>query len=226
MKTALAFVAALGLAPMALGDLLYDNGGPDGTNGVSNFQGTLSGTPYDRMIADDFVLVQYSLLQGATMSGVWYGGGGLGQTASFRVGIMVDTGSGPDPNPGSWIYDGVVPLVNEVLTGAYYFSRPEVQYTMDLPDIAVNGGETYWVTIQPQGTLDNFFQLTSAAGQGNIIGSQIYVSYPDLGSPMWTPGYPAQFADYYDVTFQLYGVPAPGALALLGLAGLLGRRRR
>jgi hypothetical protein len=42
---------------------------------------------------------------------------------------------------------------------------------------------------------------------------------------MWTPGHPARFADYYDVTFQLYGVPAPGALALPGLAGLLGRRR-
>ncbi|MDY7108591.1 MAG: hypothetical protein SYC29_08130 [Planctomycetota bacterium] len=224
MKLAFAFVAALAVAPFASAELIFDNGGPDGTNGLSNFQGDLSGTPYDRMVADDFVLGGSYAIQQAVLSGVWYAGGGLGQTDSFRVAFIPDVGGAPDADMGNWIYDDVVALADEELTGSSYFSRPEVKYTVDLPDVNLGAG-TYWVSLQPQGTVDNFFHLTSAAGQGNLNGEQTYVSYPDLGAPMWTPGYD-QFAEYYDVTFQLYGVPAPGALALLGLAGLVSRRRR
>ena len=224
MKLALAFVATLAFASFASADLIFDNGLPDGSNGLSNFQGTLSGTPYDRMLADDFVLGGNATLQQAVMSGVWYAGGGLGQTASLRVSFIPDVGGVPDANMGNWIYDGVIGLNNEVLTGAQYFGRPEVQYTVDLPDVGLGAG-TYWVSLQPQGTLDNFFHLTSATGQGNLFGQQVHLSYPDMGYPMWTPGYTV-FVEYHDVNFQLYGIPAPGALALLGLAGLVSRRRR
>ena len=44
-----------------------------------------------------------------------------------------------------------------------------------------------------------------------------------IGYSSGVPGTPVQFADG---TFVLGAIPAPGAIALLGLAGLTGRRRR
>jgi MYXO-CTERM domain-containing protein len=55
--------------------------------------------------------------------------------------------------------------------------------------------------------------------------NECWLDYDDLGG--FQPG-STQFGAPADLAFQITGevVPAPGALALLGLAGLAGRRRR
>ncbi|MDY7109120.1 MAG: hypothetical protein SYC29_10845 [Planctomycetota bacterium] len=225
MKLALAFVAALGLASVAPADVIFDNGGPDGSNGLSAGDFTFG----YREGADDFVLGdEYPMwnVEDLHFEYIWYNGGGMGYVTQADVLFYADTGNGPEVDPLP-ISPGISPIVNEEMTGNFYFSRESIAYDIEFDCVELEAGVTYWVSVTLQDCPENGFWLTSAAGQGNIFGQQAYVSMPDYGYPKWTPGYNA-FGEYYDLTFQLtgYGIPAPGALALLGLAGLVSRRRR
>jgi uncharacterized protein (TIGR03382 family) len=225
MKLALAFVAALGLACVAPGDVIFDNGGPDGSNGLSAgyFSFGL------RECADDFILGdEYPLwnVEDAHFEYIWYNGNGMGYIDMVEVLFYEDTGAGPALTPMA-NSPGPSPVVNEQMTGNFYFSRESIAYDVEFDCVELEPGVTYWVSLTPMDCPENGFWLTSAAGQANIFGQQAYVSMPDVGYPKWTPGFSA-FGEYYDLNFYLtgYGIPAPGALALLGLAGLVSRRRR
>jgi MYXO-CTERM domain-containing protein len=64
---------------------------------------------------------------------------------------------------------------------------------------------------------------------GGTIGASGTFNYGDSYTFEFGNGYSFGDAYYKDVTVTLHGVsqvPAPGAIALLGLAGLVGRRRR
>ncbi|MCH7848826.1 MAG: hypothetical protein IIB53_10735, partial [Planctomycetes bacterium] len=153
---------------------------------------------------------------------LWNSGAGLGQSLGFRVIIYAD--DAPGGGPGSVISDQTVALGSEFLTGVEYFGRPEVVFSVDIAPVALDADTTYWVAMQPQG-IENGFQLTS--GIDNLIGDQVWVLYPDLSGPDYVPGSDI-FGAFYDASFSLQGevIPAPGAMALLAFAGLVGARRR
>lgn len=66
--------------------LLHDNGGPDGGDGFSHFEGTLIKGEFDRVIVDDLVLSSDSLVGGARICGLWFGSTGCETTFDgFRV---------------------------------------------------------------------------------------------------------------------------------------------
>ena len=98
MKTKLAFVMApalavalgSGSAALADGGLIYDNGSPDGDNGLSMlFDGGFGAM---REIADDFVLKGGPgwLVNGHSFSYLWNDGSGLGLFGDFQMEIYAD----------------------------------------------------------------------------------------------------------------------------------------
>ena len=82
--------------------------------------------------------------------------------------------------------------------------------------------DVYWdsVAITPN---TEYFLVFTDEGQGGGIWGDTNNPYP-FGCVYANPGY-SKF-DTFDYTFRTWVVPAPGALALLGLAGLVRRRRR
>ena len=82
--------------------------------------------------------------------------------------------------------------------------------------------DVYWdpITITPNTT---YYLVFTDANTGMGIAGDTNNPYP-YGCVYANSGF-QQFANY-DYTFRTWVVPAPGALALLGLAGLIGRRRR
>jgi MYXO-CTERM domain-containing protein len=63
----------------------------------------------------------------------------------------------------------------------------------------------------------------SGAGADITFNSYWYNSDTSLNA---TPGYPVYSPAYFNANFMFSVVPAPGAIALLGVAGLVGARRR
>ncbi|MDZ4753366.1 MAG: hypothetical protein SGJ11_02590 [Phycisphaerae bacterium] len=108
---------------------------------------------------------------------------------------------------------------------------------MILQIIDPNGASRHWggfnVVPAPASTFVAFWSFDGSASTAS--GPYADVSNPAAGLSGngawtfkiyngWTAGGPSQ---YNDVNINLVGlVPAPGAVALLGLAGLVGRRRR
>ena len=224
----LAFVMApalaVALASAASAGTIYDNGLPDGVGGLSSLFG--GGFDASREIADDFVLTGGPgwLVDGMAISYIWGDGAGLGQFGDFLVEFYADDAGG---GPGTVISSQIVPLADEFLTGDSYFGRPEVRASVDLAPVALAADTTYWVAMTPFAP-QNGFVLTSGFGpDGTIIGSEVYIRFPKFGFPDYSPG-SQLFGSEYDISFSLQGevLPAPGALALLGFAGLLGLRRR
>ena len=90
------------------------------------------------------------------------------------------------------------------------------------------GAGTYWVGLTPEldfGVAGQEFHL----GAGPV-GANTAARNPGGGFGLGTDWFEAGPAfgglDTWDAALTITGVPAPGALALLGLAGVVGRRRR
>lgn len=211
----LALLAVLGLATAAFADqLVYDNG-LDWSNGLSNFQGSLSGTPYDRELADDFNLSSSVPIVHVQFMGIWYAG-----TTNTPTGIHirvypVQSGNTPSTTP---IYDATNGTVTSVPTGNVFFGRPELKIDITGLNFNATAGTNYFISMQPMNTTDNFFQGTAPK---NAF-SGVWLSYPDLGAPKWTYG-TAVFGTDYGANFKLF-TPEPASLALLALSLLLRRR--
>ena len=226
MKIMFGVLAAAALTLSASGQgVIFDNGGPDGTQGLSVGEHSFGW----RQVADDFVLgpdFDAWYVTDAHFSGVWYYSGGVGYITDVLVEFYEDTGAGPAMDPMA-VSPGVVAVADQYYTGAQYFTRDEVAYDLDFDPVLLTSNTTYWVSLTPMACPENFFWLTSNAGQGNIFGQEAYAWMDDQGIPKWTSSF-VPWGEYYDMSFQLtgYGVPAPGALALFGLAGLARRRRR
>lgn len=227
---------ALVMAPILAGasssaapaDLIYDNGPPDGSNGLSNiFDG---GIGADRQVADDFrtPVGPGWIVDIVEMNYIWNTIGSAhgfmlaSGATDFRVRFYKDDADG---GPGQLISDQVSSDFTETPTGNTFFDRAEVIISVDIDGVSLQSNTTYWVSIQPNG-IENGFQLTSAAGAGNLNGDQAWVRYLEFGT-FWQPS-STVFGEFYDVAFRLDHtqiIPALGALGLLGFVGLVGARR-
>ena len=199
-------------------NIIYDNGAPDGTSGLSNGVA-------DRELADDFSLEPCPdgwSVTGARLSGVWAGGGAFGLTTGFRIRVYDDAGGIPADTPN---IDFMTTTFVEALTGSFFFGDPEILFDIEFPAITLDAEITQWISIQPLEVDDNLFHLTSATGIDNITGSEVHVRYPDLGFPDWTPGSePKLFNEFFDVTYLLLGndcgaPPCPWDLSGDGIVG-------
>ena len=221
-------VAAIGPANAVL---LYNQDphtpGATGGNGLSNFQGTLGTTAYDREIVDDFTVTGAGwLVNQVDMTGIWFSAPfTLDPSGGFQVAFFPKVGGVPSPvafnSQTSTSYTGT-------MTGAVYFARDARKWLINVTPVALTPGDWY-VQIQPINDL-NFFQLTSDPTTP-INGTECYIRglagdlYPV--APTWGPG-TVVFGVPHDVAFSIHGdvVPEPCTIMALGLGiAALARRR-
>jgi hypothetical protein len=176
-------------------DLLWENGDPDGSNGLA---GTVY-YGYDNLIVDDMDLNADSTATGGHISLVWNSGAGTGNLDTLYMYFFEDE-PGEDCEP---MEDGTekveVTEFSERLTGDYYFSRPEVEITVEFDDIEVPAGHS-WVGFQPDSVGEDIGYLLTAENQG----CEIMIDLPYWGVPRWTPG-SSEWGSTYDLAWQLTG---------------------
>jgi len=200
------------MASAGAADTLWDNGPPDGSNGYSNATVNVFGAR--RTLLDDFTLDNDTLIQDFHWQHIWNSfpaGSGSGILLSFW------NDAGGAPGTLSLFATANITSYSEVGTGVTYFSRPGAQSWVTFDVIRFPAG-TYWFEATITGPENNFWLVRTA-----VTGSECWVNYGDLGGLQ--PG-TDNFGVPADLNFILTGIPAPGALALLGLAGLAGTRRR
>ncbi|PNX53024.1 MAG: hypothetical protein BV458_06685, partial [Thermoplasmata archaeon M9B2D] len=173
--------------PSTTRDVLYDNGLPNGVNGLS--VGVWPG--YDREVADDFVATDNWDVTGGEARILTYSG--TSSVNGMKMIFYQDAGD----IPSTTTYASKDATITCTLTGNYYFSRPEILVACTIESTSLAAGD-WWVVFQPQHT-ENCFILTS-----DVKGNSVYVSYPDLAYPKWTNGYTV-FAAYHDVAWLLIG---------------------
>ncbi len=210
-KVTLVAVGTIGvMASAAAADTLWDNGPPNGENGYSN--GTVNAFGIRRTLLDDFVLDGDSVLQDFHWEHIWDHvppGSGSGMELLFRS----DFGGAPR----NVIATATITGYSEMASGQTYFNRQGAESWVTFDAINLGAG-TYWFEATIVGPENNFWLVHTA-----VLGSECWVNYDDLGGLQ--PGRNV-FGVANDLNFVLTGIPAPGALPLLVLVGLAGRRRR
>ena len=99
------------------------------------------------------------------------------------------------------------------------------QLSIDLTGLTLGQG-TYWLDFSTSG---GFIPAITAAGlRGGGVNGNAVQQLPGGWSGVLDTGLAGSGAPAIaqDIPFIINGIPAPGALALLGVAGLVGRRRR
>ncbi len=194
--------------------VLWDNGDTDGSNGYSEATPAVFGAY--RSTVDDFVVSDPAGWNVSDYHGLylWFSGG-VGLGSDVNLSFYHDAGGAP----GAFITSTTNTSYTETVTGRSWFGRPEVLAEVDFTPVFLPAG-TYWVEMQIVGT-DNAFHMVDSS---SILGAEAWVNYSDIGTGPGT----AFFGVAADMAFQLTGTvaPTPSALALLGIAGLAGRRRR
>ena len=175
--------------------------------------------PFDSQIADDFILDDdYYVTDVHWWGGFW--NGTPFDPIEFNIYFYADDGTGNAPTlpvPGSALATYNFPAVNGVFDAGFGADA----YDVDLPGqgFVASANTKYWIAIQAVFPFPPQWGW-STAGPGNL--SSAKQGFPLLGTPYWSdPG-------FGDANWYLTGVPvpAPSSLAMLGLGGLMIRRRR
>ena len=220
---------ALGVTSMAVANdpIVFDNI-PAGYNMNTAMSSQFdSNYPFDSQTADDFVIGGGvdTFVTGVNWWGSFFNGPAA-PVSAFNILIYADAGGVPTGGPND--PSGTALASYTLLPGEWSevdIDGNDFEYSAKLPaSFTATAGETYWLAVQavmffpPQWGID---QSAGVQGSNNVIG------FPLLGIPYWSDG-AAVFGVKLDDAFQLTGVPvpAPGALALLGIAGVAGMRRR
>jgi hypothetical protein len=135
-----------------------------------------------------------------TTSNGWGRPVNLTSNIDYYVGSWVDAAS---DNAQFWSWSGAW---NQTATLSNAVSGNTVSFTLSLASLGLSAGQTIYFDV-------------ATSGGGNDPGVD-HLSRSDAATPGWgTASTSGNFLAYTTV-------PAPGAIALLGLAGLAGRRRR
>ena len=130
------------------------------------------------------------------------------------VGIYAWNGS-TNSGTGSALVSGSVLTTNS--TNGYTFAA--------CASTVLTAGQQYVVVGQSKSGMSSNVAAYANAGAGAGITFNSYW-YNSSGSLNAIPGSPVYTPAYFNANFQFSAVPAPGAIALLGAAGLIAARRR
>ena len=182
--------------PMTYGQaILWDNGLPDGANGLSCVYWPTHDPRWDRYIIDNFIVPEP---------------GWVVNDGHFR--IVTELGSGPEKITDIYVYffkssgpceaENIlyftdITSFNASLTGNIYFDRPEIAVDCQFKPVILTPGE-WWVCFQPQ-IKENCYWLTAP-----YKGCSVLVDYLDMSYPRWTWGLEV-FGQEYDVSWFLTG---------------------
>lgn len=134
---------------------------------------------------------------------------------------MSSTAGGMDFWVGSWVNGGGAAQLWNYTTGSWNGpaapggfafaagAQSTITYTLSLASLGLNNGDTF------------FFDAYSSGG-GGTDGAIDALANPNVSITSWDGSYTSTGVNIFSYTV----VPAPGALALLGVAGLIGARKR
>jgi hypothetical protein len=182
-------------------DVLWDNGEPDGRNGIAG--GMYNG--YSNIIIDDFELDSDYVIQGGKVHFIW-DNGYTSNTETVRMYFFEETGD-CDPSEIEYPEEGYFSIAaefTEEITGDYYFGRPEVVVDFLLIEEVILGPGKWWVGIQPDGITEDIAYLLTAEGSG----CSIFGDLPYWGYPRWSSGQ-SIWGENYDIAFEVHsrGIP-------------------
>lgn len=178
-------------------------------------------------VADDFVLTNDYMVTGITWSGEFFDAEGSEIVNEWRIIFYADDGGQPT---GGNLSDPTSTALH-VSTEGFVNAVPEPNQVSDLQrwstdlssPVQLQADTTYWIVIQAVMDYPRAWGVAqSSTDQGFAsVGSNLLV----LGTPFWT-GEP--FGGGGDMAFNLHGtlLPTPGTLMLLGVAGVVLKRRR
>ena len=199
-----------------------DGGNIDGSN-IAASQDFDSFGAYDIVAIDDFTIDSAMNLTSASMVlGGWNGFASTDFIEGYTVSIFSSVAAA-----GNSIYGDIasIYLINGVDPGISYspnWSTGEENWlvSFDMSGVSLDAG-TYWMGITP-------FNVYGDNGQTGVYSSDIGDSSGWQGNPTGAFGFgPTQATGVnYAYSLEGTGVPAPGALALLGLACVASRRRK
>jgi hypothetical protein len=145
-------------------------------------------------------MMYFNTTGAGTTSNGWGRPVNLTSNIDYYIGSWVDA---PSDNAQFWSWSGAW---NQTGTLTNSVSGNTVSFTMSLASLGLSAGQTIYFDV-------------ATSGGGNDPGVD-HLSRSDAATPGWgTASTSGNFLAYTTV-------PAPGAIALLGLAGLAGRRRR
>ena len=145
-------------------------------------------------------MMYFNTTGAGTTSNGWARPVNLTSNIDYYIGSWVDA---PSDNAQFWSWSGAW---NQTGTLTNSVSGNTVSFTMSLASLGLSAGQTIYFDV-------------ATSGGGNDPGVD-HLSRSDAATPGWgTASTSGNFLAYTTV-------PAPGAIALLGLAGLAGRRRR
>ena len=174
-------------------DLLWENGEPDGLNG-------LAGSYYygnSNIIIDDFTLDADSTATGGDFSFMWNTGSGTGNLDTVNMFFFEEEGD-CDPSMDEYAYLEVNSFEEE-LSGDIYFGRPEIVVTVEFDDVELPAGD-WWVGFQPDSVGEDLGYMLTAENKG----CEIMIDLPYFGYPRWTPG-SSPWGLEYDLAWALTG---------------------
>lgn len=203
--------------------------GADGGDGMAAY--TAFGVSIET--ADDFRVGGEGMrLESVTMIGTFSVFDRNGAPDNLILRVYNKVGSVPGSQVGADMHFSEATIQAENL-GVFYFGREAVRMTMDIPDMDLSAGD-YFISLE---VIDEDFWFWTTSTPDTAIALDESVSRSLTGAPIfnigtdWTSSAVHASTGAHDLAFSLDGtrIPAPGALALLGVGGLAGmasRRRR
>lgn len=199
--------------------VIYDQYNNAGTSSYASQQFEPANVAFNCSVLDDFTVSSAVTVQSVDFSFVYFNG--IGPVTNWHIGFF--------SSPAAAVSGNLVGDIADVsgIAGGQAAAPFPTFLSLNVGNIPLAAG-TYWIGIQgvmnftPNGQIGVTERLV-------ISGSEARFINPGGGFGVGTNatlGTLAGAGQQRDVAFRLNGVPAPSTLALLGLGGLVARRRR